>query len=75
LYQFLADEAETVFVLIGTYDCLVFTVRCVLRVHFPAAIIWWLEQEKPYTPRQIATYCYRMMCSLLKDIHAWDSNS
>lgn len=35
------------------------------------AIIWWLEQEKPYTSRQIATYCFRLMCSTLREISVW----
>jgi AcrR family transcriptional regulator len=36
------------------------------------AIAWWLEQGRPYTPRQIATYYYRMMCSILKDVPTWE---
>jgi AcrR family transcriptional regulator len=33
---------------------------------------WWLEQGQPYPPRQIATYYYRMMCSILKDVPTWE---
>ena len=29
------------------------------------AITWWLEQGRPYPAQQIATYCYRIMCSTL----------
>ncbi|GHO96803.1 transcriptional regulator [Reticulibacter mediterranei] len=47
-------------------------VATLIAAQFVAAITWWLEQEKPYTPHQIATYCYRTMCSLLKDVHTWD---
>ena len=36
------------------------------------AMTWWLEQGRPYTPRQIATYYYRMMCSILKDAPTWE---
>ncbi len=36
------------------------------------AITWWLEQGRPYTPRQIATYCYRLMCSTLKEVDMWE---
>ena len=36
------------------------------------AITWWLEQGRPYTPGQIATYYYRMMCSILKDVPTWE---
>jgi AcrR family transcriptional regulator len=35
-------------------------------------ITWWLEQGRPYQPRQIATYYYRMMCSILKDVPTWE---
>jgi hypothetical protein len=35
-------------------------------------ISWWLEQGRPYTLRRIATYYYRMMRSILKDIPTWD---
>lgn len=35
-------------------------------------ITWWLEQGKPYPPRQIAKYCYRLMCSILKDVPKWE---
>lgn len=35
-------------------------------------ITWWLEQGRPYTTKQIATYYYRMMCSILKDIPMWE---
>lgn len=36
------------------------------------AIIWWLEQGKPYTPDQMARYSYRLMCSTLKEGSSWD---
>jgi AcrR family transcriptional regulator len=36
------------------------------------AITWWLEQGRPYTPGQIATYCYRLMCSTLKEVSVWE---
>jgi AcrR family transcriptional regulator len=35
-------------------------------------IIWWLEQERPYSPTKIATYYYRMMCAILKDVPTWE---
>jgi AcrR family transcriptional regulator len=36
------------------------------------AITWWLEQGRPYTARQIATYCYRLMCATLKEVSEWE---
>lgn len=35
-------------------------------------ITWWLEQERPYSPKKIATYYYRMMCAILKDVPIWE---
>jgi AcrR family transcriptional regulator len=35
-------------------------------------ITWWLEQGRPYTPKQVATYYYRMMCSILRDVPTWE---
>ncbi len=46
-------------------------VPALIAAQFVDAITWWLEQGRPYTPRQIATYCYRMMCSILKDVPTW----
>jgi AcrR family transcriptional regulator len=43
-----------------------------LAAHLVDTITWWLEQGRPYTPRQIATYQYRMMCSVLKDVPTWE---
>jgi AcrR family transcriptional regulator len=43
-----------------------------LAAHLLDTMTWWLEQGRPYTPRQIATYHYRMMCSILKDIPTWE---
>jgi AcrR family transcriptional regulator len=36
------------------------------------AITWWLEHDRPYTSREIATYCYRLMCSMLKEVGTWE---
>jgi len=36
------------------------------------AITWWLEQGRPYTSGQIATYCYRLMCSTLREVSVWE---
>jgi hypothetical protein len=43
-----------------------------LAAHLLDTMTWWLEQGRRYTPRQIATYHYRMMCSILKDIPTWE---
>ena len=47
-------------------------VPALIAAQLVDAITWWLEQGKPYTPRQIATYCYRLMCSTLKDVPTWE---
>lgn len=36
------------------------------------AISWWLEQNRPYPAQQIATYCYRIMCSTLREVSGWE---
>ena len=36
------------------------------------AITWWLEQGRPYTPGQIATYWYHLMCSTLREVSVWE---
>jgi AcrR family transcriptional regulator len=47
-------------------------VPALIAAQLVDAITWWLEQGKPYAPRQLATYCYRMMCSILKDVPTWE---
>ncbi len=47
-------------------------VPALIAAQLVDTITWWLEQGKPYTPRQIATYYYRMMCSILKDVPTWE---
>jgi AcrR family transcriptional regulator len=47
-------------------------VPAMIAAQLVDAITWWLEQEKPYTPRQIAKYCYRLMCAILKDVPTWE---
>jgi AcrR family transcriptional regulator len=34
-------------------------------------VIWWLEQGKPYPPKQIATYCWRLIISMFKEASTW----
>lgn len=36
------------------------------------AITLWLEQGRPYTPRQIATHCYHLIFALLRDVSTWE---
>jgi len=47
-------------------------VPALLAAQLVDAITWWLEQGRPYTPRQIATYCYRLMCSTLREVSVWE---
>jgi hypothetical protein len=39
---------------------------------FVDATSLWLGKGKPYSTTQIARYCYRMMCTLLKDLPNWE---
>ena len=36
------------------------------------AIIWWLEQERPYSSRQVATYSYHLMRATLREAGTWE---
>jgi AcrR family transcriptional regulator len=38
---------------------------------FVEAIIWWLEQRKPYTPREIATRSALLASALFKEASTW----
>jgi hypothetical protein len=38
---------------------------------FVDAITWWLEQERPYTPREIATRTALLASALFKEASAW----
>lgn len=35
------------------------------------AITWWLENEKPYTPTDIATRCALLASAVFKEVSAW----
>ena len=43
-----------------------------ISAQFIEAIVWWLEQERPYSSRQIATYSYRLMRSALREAGTWE---
>ena len=38
---------------------------------FVEAITWWLEQGRPYTPREIATRSARLAAALFKEASTW----
>ncbi len=38
---------------------------------FVEAITWWLEQGRPYTPREIATRCALLASALFKEASTW----
>jgi AcrR family transcriptional regulator len=38
---------------------------------FVEAITWWLEQERPYTPREIATRTALLAAALFKEASTW----
>jgi AcrR family transcriptional regulator len=46
-------------------------VPTLLAAQLVDAITWWLEQGRPYTVGQIATYWYRLMCSTLREVSGW----
>ena len=35
------------------------------------AISWWLEHDRPYTPRQIAGYSHRLILANLLEVNTW----
>lgn len=43
-----------------------------ISAQFIEAIVWWLEQERPYSSRQIATYSYHLMRSALREAGTWE---
>jgi hypothetical protein len=47
-------------------------VPTLLAAQLIDTITWWLEQESPYPPRQIATYYYRLRSALLKEVGTWE---
>ncbi|QBD75078.1 TetR/AcrR family transcriptional regulator [Ktedonosporobacter rubrisoli] len=47
-------------------------VPTLLAAQLIDTITWWLEQESPYPPRQIATYYYRLRSALLKEMGTWE---
>ena len=47
-------------------------VPALIAAQLVDAITWWLEQGRPYTPRELATYCYRLMCSTLREVNVWE---
>ena len=38
---------------------------------FVEAITWWLEHGRPYTPRDMATRCARLVSALFKEVSTW----
>ena len=47
-------------------------VPTLLAAQLIDTITWWLEQESPYPPRQIAAYYYRLRSALLKEVGTWE---
>jgi AcrR family transcriptional regulator len=47
-------------------------VPTLLAAQLIDTITWWLGQESPYPPRQIATYYYRLRSALLKEVGTWE---
>ncbi len=38
---------------------------------FVEAIIWWLEHDRPYTPKEMATRCSLLVSALFKEASTW----
>jgi hypothetical protein len=36
------------------------------------ALTWWLEQDKPYPPRQLAIYCFHLIIAMLQQVRTWE---
>ncbi|HEY6408424.1 MAG TPA: TetR/AcrR family transcriptional regulator [Ktedonobacteraceae bacterium] len=47
-------------------------VPALIAAQLVDAVTWWLEQGRPYTPSELATYCYRLMCSTLREVSVWE---
>lgn len=47
-------------------------VPALLSAQLVDAITWWLEQGRPYTCEQIATRCFRLMYSTLREVSGWE---
>jgi AcrR family transcriptional regulator len=43
----------------------------IVSAMFVEAIIWWLEQGRPYTPREIATRSALLAAALFKEASTW----
>jgi AcrR family transcriptional regulator len=39
---------------------------------FVDAITWWLEQGRPYSPREMALYCSRLAASIFQEASTWE---
>ena len=39
---------------------------------FVDAIIWWLEQGRPSSPRKMAWYCSQLAASILQEASTWE---
>lgn len=39
---------------------------------FVDAITWWLEQGRPYSPREMAQYCSQLAASIFQEASTWE---
>ncbi|GHO99031.1 TetR family transcriptional regulator [Reticulibacter mediterranei] len=46
-------------------------ITTLLASLFVDAITWWLEQERPYTPQEMALYCSRLALSIFEEAGTW----
>ena len=50
-------------------ESLVFTLLAGLLID---AITWWLEHARPYSPRYMATSCFRLILANLREVSKWE---
>jgi hypothetical protein len=46
-------------------------IATLVSAMFVEAITWWLEQGKPYMPKEIATYTSLLAAALFKEASTW----
>jgi AcrR family transcriptional regulator len=47
-------------------------VPMILAGQLVDAITWWLEHDQPYSARQMAIYCHRLMIAELREANSWE---
>ncbi|HEX6290578.1 MAG TPA: TetR/AcrR family transcriptional regulator [Herpetosiphonaceae bacterium] len=56
----------------SVHTCSATLVPDLVSALFVETIIWWLEQGRPYTPREIATRSARLAAALFNEASTWE---